>query len=289
MELICNELSFNRIAQNNVDCELKMREFFKCFETTKKEWGFKSIRFHENLLIQEIMSDVTFAQWLEIVNDSILKNLIISFFKKPYTDDLNDEELQTFLEGTYSIDHDEVPTTESPLGLPISNILSTLSISVNSHFFWKKHKIKISKFNSKHRESLFAINICSTFNIYDSDIQNQVDKSLKENIKDLDSDTLTKYLRFKKYKVLYNDKFLTELFNWKKKDYTTYDRILELMKDVEQNPFSGGMGQTENLRNRGKEASKRISNSYPDGDRLSYTIENNTVEFISCKGHYKFH
>lgn len=57
------------------------------------------------------------------------------------------------------------------------------------------------------------------------------------------------------------------------------------MKDVELHPFTGGMGQTENLKNRGKEASKRINIS----DRLSYLVENNTVTFIACRGHYEFH
>jgi len=49
------------------------------------------------------------------------------------------------------------------------------------------------------------------------------------------------------------------------------------------------MGQTENLKNRGKEASKRITNRYPEGDRLSYFLEKNNVTFLACKGHYKFH
>ena len=65
----------------------------------------------------------------------------------------------------------------------------------------------------------------------------------------------------------------------------TFKRILLLMKDVEVHPFVGGIGKTENLKNKRKEASKRITSL----DRLSYTIENNVVTYIACKGHYDFH
>jgi len=57
------------------------------------------------------------------------------------------------------------------------------------------------------------------------------------------------------------------------------------MKDVEIHPFTGGMGKTENLRHKGKESSKQITQL----DRLSYTLKNDNITFISCKGHYDFH
>jgi Txe/YoeB family toxin of Txe-Axe toxin-antitoxin module len=57
------------------------------------------------------------------------------------------------------------------------------------------------------------------------------------------------------------------------------------MKDVEVHPFTGGMGHTENLKGRSKEASKRVTQV----DRLSYSIENDVVTFLACKGHYDFH
>jgi Txe/YoeB family toxin of Txe-Axe toxin-antitoxin module len=100
---------------------------------------------------------------------------------------------------------------------------------------------------------------------------------------------LEKYLGYSKFVSVFSSDFLSQLFEWKELDYDVFKYILLLMKDVELHPFTGGRGQTENLRGRGKEASKRINNSYPDGDRLSYTIENDVVTFIACKGHYAFH
>jgi len=100
---------------------------------------------------------------------------------------------------------------------------------------------------------------------------------------------LTKYLGFTKYQPVFTLDFITQFLKWKQDDFETFKYLLLLMKDTQIHPFTGGMGQTENLKGRGKEASKRVTNSYPDGDRLSYTVENNIVTFIACKGHYEFH
>jgi Txe/YoeB family toxin of Txe-Axe toxin-antitoxin module len=81
---------------------------------------------------------------------------------------------------------------------------------------------------------------------------------------------------------------MEQLFEWKANDTERYKYLLLLMKDVEIHPFTGGMGHTENLRYKGKEASKCIT-PIPQSDRLSYTLENNIVTFIACKGHYDFH
>lgn len=92
-------------------------------------------------------------------------------------------------------------------------------------------------------------------------------------------------MNFSEYQVNIQDIFFKELIEWKNNEHKIYQRTLELMKDVELHPFRDGMGKTENLKNRGKEASKRITIR----DRLSYEIENNVVTFIACKGHYEFH
>src|SRR5690606_33229069 len=100
---------------------------------------------------------------------------------------------------------------------------------------------------------------------------------------------VVKYLGYLKYNVELTDTFMEELLYWKQNNIKLFTYTLQLMQEVEEYPFTAGICQAENLKNRGKEASKRISNSYPDRDRLSYCIDNNFVKFISCKGHYKFH
>ena len=289
MELICNELSYYPIASNNNEAEIRFKQLLKCFKEANKIFGFKTIRFHSDFAKQDITVDKKFSEWISTVSNSTLKNTILSFFRKPFADDLNDDELETFLESNYVIAHDNVPTRESPLGLLIAHIRSTITVSFNSDIFWQKRKINILKTNTSKTENLefAAYNICLETDLKKDEIVEWTGNVMSNTINS--KEMVIKYLSYSKYKIELTDAFIAELLNWKANDIGLFKRTLLLMKDVEIHPFTGGMGQTENLRNRGKEASKRIRNIYPDGDRLSYFLENNIVTFVACKGHYKFH
>ena len=289
MELICNELSYYPIASSNNEAETRFIQLLKCFKEANKTFGFKTIRFHSNFSEQDITADKKFFEWVSTVSNSTLKNTILSFFRKPFADDLNDEELETFLESDYTIAHDNVPTKESPLGLPIAHIKSTITLSYNSDIFWQKRKINILKTNTSETENLefAAYNICLETDLKEDEIVEWTDNVMSNSIDS--KEMVIKYLSYSKYRVELTDAFLAELLYWRENNIELFRYTLLLMKDVEVHPFTGGMGQTENLKYNGKEASKRITNTYPDGDRLSYFLENDTVTFVACKGHYKFH
>lgn len=289
MELICNELSYYPIAENNIEAEDRFNQLLLCFKEANASLGFKTIRFHTNFAEQNITNDKNFFEWISTVSNTKLKNTILSFFRKPFADDLNDEELESFLESDYVVAHEDVPTDESPVGLPIAHIKSTITLSFNSHPFWQKRKINIRKTKNSETENLIftAYNICLETDLKQVEIIEWTDNVMSNNIET--KDLIVKYLGYSKYGIELTDSFFAELLDWKKNNIETYKYTLLLMRDVEIHPFTGGMGQTENLKNRGKEASKRISNTYPDGHRLSYILDNNTVKFVACNGHYKFH
>lgn len=289
MVLIFNELSCYPIANTNIEAEKRFNQLLKCFKAANIIFGFKAISFHQNFADQNITADMTFYEWLSTVSNSTLKNGILSFYRKPYADDLNDNELASFLESDYIVVHDDVPTHQNPTGLPIAHIKSTLALSFNSDLFWQKRKISILKTNISNTEDIeFAVyNICFEADLKEKEIIEWSNKVLPNTIDS--KEKLIKYLAFSKYTVLATNTFMAELLNWKENNEKIFKYILLLMKDVEIHPFTGGMGQTENLKYKGKENSKRITNTYPDGDRLSYFLENDTVTFVACKGHYKFH
>lgn len=289
MELICNELSYFPIADSNNEAEKRFEQLLKCFREANKILGFKTIRFHSNFADQNITADKKFYEWVSTVKNSTLKNTILSFFRKPFADDLTDEELKKYLDSDYIILEENIPSIISPLGLPIAHIKSTITLSFNSNVFWQKRKINILKTNTSKTEDLeFKVyNICLETDLNENEIIEWKHNVMSNTI---DSKVMIiKYLSYSKYKVALTDSFLKDLLDWKQKNKPLFKYILSLMKDVEMHPFTGGMGQTENLKYNGKEASKRITNSYPDGDRLSYFLENNIVTFVACKGHYKFH
>ena len=98
MALIFNELSCYPIANTNIEAENRFSQLFKSFKAAKEIYGFKAIQFHQNFASQNITADMTFYEWVSTVSNSTIKNLIISFYRKPFADDLNDEELEFFLE-----------------------------------------------------------------------------------------------------------------------------------------------------------------------------------------------
>ena len=289
MDLICNELSFYPLADDNIVAKDRFTTLLKTFNEAKKVYGFKRIRFHTNYVEQLVTVDKKFFEWVSTVSNSTLKNTILSFFRKPFADDLNDDELTSFLESNYAIAHDNVPTKKDSVGLPIAHIKSTITLSFNADVFWRKRKINILKTNTSETENLefTAYNICLETDLKGTEIIEWADNVMSNTIDS--KEMVIKYLFYSKYNIVFTNNFMKELFDWKENNITLFRYTLLLMKDVELHPFTGGMGQTENLKYNGKEASKRITNTYPDGDRLSYFLENDTVTFVACKGHYKFH
>lgn len=289
MDLILNELSFYPCFESIQVAESKFLNFMNTFKKANETYGIKKVLFPKNISNQNITNDLNFVQVLEKMVNKDLKRSLFTFLKPPYVDDLSEEELNTFFESEYSLISDDVPTKTSPVGLPVSYIKTIPAISLDSHLFWRNRKITVRKSSSNVVENVdfCAYNICLDTDIASQEINEWADISMPRFIET--KEILVKYLGFTKYQSVFTDNFMEQFFNWKASDFEIFKYLLHLMKDVQIYPFTGGMGQTENLKSRGKEASKRITNSYPDGDRLSYTVENNTVTFIACKGHYTFH
>lgn len=289
MDLILNELSFYPCFKSIQIAEDKFLTFMNTFKEANKIYGVKRVLFPKNISIQQVTCELNFVQSIEKMVNKDLKRSLFTFIKPPYLDDLNDIELESFLESDYTLIGDNVPTDIEPVGLPVSHIKTVPSISLDSHVFWSNRKITVRKSTSNSSENIdfIAYNICLESDIDTQEINEWNDMSMPKFIDN--QEMLRKYLGFTKYQVVFSENFMQQLINWKTDDFIVFKYILLLMKDVQIHPFTGGFGKTENLKRRGKEASKRITNSYPDGDRLSYFLENNIVTFIACKGHYEFH
>lgn len=285
MNLIFNELSFYPLAENEHIAEARFRQLLDTFKEFKNEFGFKHIQFQTDYQKKEIVGDVTFYDWISNLSNRTIKDLILGLCKSPYTDELEEAELIEFFKSDYKINESDVPSELQPFALPISYIKSLPTISFNSFPVWEKRKIRLRKTNTEETEHLdfFAYNFSDKADIASNEFIEWTDNSMPLLITSVD--ILKKYLSFTKYKIDFSDEFLNQLFLWKEENLKLYKYTLLLMKDVQIHPFTGGMGRTENLKYRGKEASKRISH----GDRLSYSIENDLVTFIACKGHYNFH
>jgi len=285
MELVCNELSFFPLADNGYIAGERFKTIIQTFGEAKSRYDFTHIRFPNSYSAQQITLTQTLFQWISTLTNQTLKTAILTLFRQPYTDDLEEVEMDKFFESNYKIASEEAPERNSPVGLPVAFIKSIPCISFNSHVFWKRKKIEVSKTNSNANENadVFVYNICLQTDLNSPEINEWADNCFPEFIDT--TELLTKYLNYGKFMTNFTENFMQQFFEWKNNDMEAFKYLLLLMKDVELHPFTGGRGQTENLKNRGKEASKKINIT----DRLSYTVENDVVTYIACKGHYDFH
>ena len=83
-------------------------------------------------------------------------------------------------------------------------------------------------------------------------------------------------------KKIWFDRAWNDYLYWQSQDKKLLRRINELIKDTERQPFSG-IGKPEPLRG---ELSGFWSRRIDDRNRLVYRVKNDTLEILSCRGHY---
>jgi len=83
-------------------------------------------------------------------------------------------------------------------------------------------------------------------------------------------------------KIAFLPKAFDDFTMWSKEDKNIYAKIIELIRDIRRNPFSG-LGKPEPLRHNLKGLwSRRIT----DEHRLVYKISDEEVVVVSCRLHY---
>ena len=74
----------------------------------------------------------------------------------------------------------------------------------------------------------------------------------------------------------------TDYLHWQTQDRKTLKRINALIRDIERGGY-GGIGKPEPLRG---ELSGFWSRRIDEVNRLVYRISGDTLEILSCRGHY---
>lgn len=82
---------------------------------------------------------------------------------------------------------------------------------------------------------------------------------------------------------LWSDRAWDDYLYWQSQDKKTMKRINQLIKDIERNGLSEGIGKPEPLRHR-KAWSRRID----EVNRLLYDMDSDgNLWIIACRGHYE--
>lgn len=281
MELIFNELSLFPPSRNDFEVDKVFHGLLLTFRETNKRYGFNHIRFPQDYSNFFVTPTKTFHEWVYSITDFTLRNTILSIVKKPFVETLEDEELAKYFSSDFELVDQGVPTHKQPLGLPIAHIKSVPAISLKSHEFWTKRKIPMSVLRQTETDSrlIEVYNLCDETDIDSSELEEWGKNFLSVNLREVVQ--LKMYLSFKNYEIKFSGNFFEQLLKWRAMDSDIFKNLLDLMKDVEEHPFVGGLGKTEALKYT-ERASKRITH----GDRLIYSLQNNIVTFFECKSHY---
>jgi addiction module toxin, txe/yoeB family len=85
---------------------------------------------------------------------------------------------------------------------------------------------------------------------------------------------------------IWSDDAWEDYLLWQNTDKKIVKRINQLIKDIERNGCSDGIGKPEALTgDLGGEFSRRID----DKNRLVYHMEDQRIFIVQCKGHYQDH
>ena len=85
---------------------------------------------------------------------------------------------------------------------------------------------------------------------------------------------------------IWSDDAWEDYLLWQNTDKKIVKRINQLIKDIERNGCSDGIGKPEALTgDLGGEFSRRID----DKNRLVYHMEDKRIFIVQCKGHYQDH
>jgi toxin YoeB len=81
----------------------------------------------------------------------------------------------------------------------------------------------------------------------------------------------------------FDEQAIEDMLYFNQSNTTLYERLHELLPDIDKNPYQGGLGKTEALKNNQGKASKRLTEEH----RLVYHLDKGKVYIHSCKGHYE--
>jgi toxin YoeB len=86
-----------------------------------------------------------------------------------------------------------------------------------------------------------------------------------------------------KRRILFEADAFEDFNEWAKSDRKIYNKIAELIKDIERNPYLG-IGKPEPLK---YELSGFWSRRITDEHRLIYQVSDTEILIAACKSHYK--
>lgn len=280
MDLYFNECSFHPAAK---DCQEAYQRIVSLLETAKalRPYGFNIVRAHNGFFYQDIGGGYSVNDFISHASVT-LRTLLMSVIRSPFIPDPNSYEAEIFLLHRFETENEQGVKVE-PEGLAAACVYDAHSISLPSCAHWEQETLRVDMsdgslfIESKHilNHALPSSVNTPAFQIWQNDWKNRIPLDSLENIQK----------RFPPARFLFESQALEDFLFWWRENHRVHRRVVQLIEDIENHPFSGGIGKTETLASGQGKASKRIT----DKDRLVYTFSAGLIVIHQCRGHYGDH
>jgi len=279
MEIYFNELSVLPQCVNNNAARQKI---YTLLDTMKslKEHDFNVLRTHDNFYAEDLGNGYTVAMF---INDPDVKKdiklLLRSIVKNPFIPTDDSYEAEMFISNTFETTN-HLGVAVSPEGLAVAHVNALPSLSFTGCPFWEKPILSLKITNGDTGSSIIEniVNLYDTQSLGSKEFVDWI-KSLTIEIELNSFENIIKSFPPPRYQ--FDQKAISDILSWYYDDKRFLVRIKELLDDISVNPFIGGKGSTELLSEGGK-ASKRIIKK----DRIIYSISNEIIKILQCRGHY---
>lgn len=207
-----------------------------------------------------------------------IRTLLLDLRCYPFIDDADEQVSTQYLENQFYFQENGEKLKCD--GLATAYLYNTLAVSFSSESIWDNVQVTILV-KKESAEFFEAKNVFHLSKSEHLETKNEMRDWLLENIQQNIFSVTDLGRLYPDYQ--FESQAFDDLLYWKENNKELYDRLHLLLKDIELNRFTGGLGKTEVLKqNWSGCASKRLN----DEHRIVYSLKGNIITIYRCKGHY---
>jgi len=279
-DLVFNELSVKPQPTDFAQLNQRVKNLVLLCKQARKQFSFRKLRFtqqlHEYQLLAEGMSFQDYISDTRV--NSTIKTLLLDLRRYPSIDDADEQVSTQYLENQFHFEKDGAELRCD--GLATAYLYNTLAVSIFSESIWDNVKVPIliKKETAESFEAKDVFHLSKSEHLEMDALSNWLRENAQQNICSM-TDLKRLYPDYQ-----FESQAFDDLLYWKENNKGLYAKLHLLLKDIELNPFTGGLGKTEVLKqNLSGCASKRLTGEH----RIVYSLELGTTTIYSCKGHYE--
>lgn len=161
MDIVFNEISILPFAESAHELKQHFLNLAIVYKKLKENYKVEHLIFPSNLAELKVLPDTPIHQWLSELSGKEKEQIINLIRRKPFTNDViegHEGEIDSYVFSNEDMEIEECIC----IGLGVTDICQTASISLNTHNFWRKDNIPFSilNYNTDERIPVIAPNCC---------------------------------------------------------------------------------------------------------------------------------